>query len=98
MPGDNDHGREPSRIITNPNIMFGRGRAMPGGSPGQVGFSAEPLTLQISIPPEQEEKVRKTLQELSALAKELDSQLTRLMEKFEILEKKRDALHLEEST
>lgn len=88
MP-NGDHGR--SRII-NPNVM-GRQAGL-GTVPGRTA----PLMMEIAIPADQEEHIRKTLQELTALARELNTQINIATKKLETLEKKRDALHLKEST
>ena len=87
--GDKHGGKEP-RII-NPNVMRGSGSPFP--FPG-----SKPMMMEIAIPAEQEAKIRKTLQELYAQAKELNSELNLIMDKMETLEKKRDALQLEKPT
>jgi hypothetical protein len=88
--GDNQ-GR--SRII-NPNLMFGKGG--PGdGAPGGLQMMG---TIDVTIPPEQEEKIRTTLKELNALARDFHETIKAALADLEKLETERDALHAKEST
>lgn len=90
MADGNDHGRP--RII-NPNVILGRG-GRGGAAPGLEVQG----TMNLVIPPEQEEKIRATLQEMNALASKFHEEIKAALADLETLEKKRDALHAQEST
>jgi len=79
----NGQGNGDRPRILNPHVMDLRNAG---------GMKAQPLRMEIAIPVDQEQKVRKTLMELTALARELNSQLNQIMGTLDAMEKKRDAV------